>query len=64
MADTFRLDTDLTSTLLNNLFGHIKSYADAVIVNICGALEFSEAGKDFGKILFGNACPCVLDVND
>ena len=64
MADTFRLYTDLTSTFLDNLWGHIQSYADAFVVDICGALKFSEASKDFWKILFCDAYPCVFHLND
>ena len=56
------MHSDQTIVLLNYLLDNCKAQADALVVNVCSAMQFAESREQFCDVVFMDTSPSVLDV--
>ena len=63
MTNPMRLNSNWTSTRLNDLLDHYKAESHTFVINLCGALKFAKTCEELREVFFGDSCTWVLDVN-
>ena len=63
MTNPLRLNSNWTSTRLNDLLDHYKAESHTFVVNLCGALKFAKTCEELREVFFGDSYTCVLNMD-
>ena len=53
---------DMAVVLLNYLLDNCEAQADALVINVCSTLQFSEAREQLCEVVLMDASPGIFDV--